>query len=279
MRQRCPPDEWSKVRFKLAELKPEMFTTTARFWNGPSWDKNRGRGSLCPVASLSDRHLPGTDGEDRMATATTAATRASVPRGYDEGVISREWLAVGIHALEASYRWCGRTHQGSAGHGESPQAKKNETSRGRCLPGAGSIRTDLQPVHLSAIGQRYGECPKRGAVNPGNGIRHCISGGSLGKRRRRHEQRKDKERKHSGHGGRLSFQSLLQGFVQNLCTTPFRRCWLHTKWDVWRRSAEIVLIRAFSAGALLHAERTLEVHTLAGFKQYRFKQYRRGSEK
>src|SRR5215475_4243960 len=204
-----------------------------------------------------------------MATATSTATSASVLCSDDEGVISREWLAVGIHALKASYSGSGRTHQGSAGHGDSAKAEKNETDRGRCLPGAGSIRTHLQPVHLSAIGQRYGEYPKWGAGNPRNRIRDRISGGSLRRRCRRHEQRKDKERKHSSHGGRLSFQSLLQGFVQNLCTTPFRRCGLHTKCDVWRRSAEIVLIRAFSACALLHAEVTLEVHTLAGFKQYR----------
>src|SRR5262245_48830598 len=142
-----------------------------KFWKRPRGDKNRGRGSLCPIASLSHRHLPGTDGEDRMAPATPTATSASVLCSYDEGVISREWLAVGIHALKASYSGSGRTHQGSAGHGESAKAEKNETDRGRCLPGAGSIRTNLQPVHLSAIGQRYGECPKWGAGNPRNRIR------------------------------------------------------------------------------------------------------------
>src|SRR5215471_21089262 len=107
--------------------------------------KNRAEDRSAPLASLSHCYLARTDAENSVATTTTTAPTASVLRGDRKGVTSREWRAVRIHSLKASYGWRGGTGQGSTGHGDSAKTQKNETDRGRSLPVAGCIRTNLQP--------------------------------------------------------------------------------------------------------------------------------------
>ena len=97
--------------------------------------------------------------------------------------------------------------------------------------------------------------------HPGNWTRDRVGGCSLRKRCRAHEQRKDTEREHPSHGGRLSFQFLLQGFVQNSAQYSFLPCTDNEVECVAQTRADCVNSSAFRVHVFACGSSTRRAHS------------------